>query len=376
MESTRQQNWLRLQLTKGLGRVGLGRLIKAYGDAETALDHSRQHWRQHAGLTTTTIGDPPATDSPLFENTWQALLRCQARIISLWDDDYPALLATIHDPPALLYLRGQLPATMAIAIVGSRRCSSEGLRLAHDMAAELSRQQVTIVSGLARGIDTAAHRGAVAGAGSTVAVLGGGIDIVYPPENRNLFAQIAEQGAILSEYPPGTQPLSGHFPARNRIISGLSHGVLVIEAAAKSGSLLTANFALDQGRDVFAVPGSVYQPGCQGTLQLLKQGAMLVTEAEDILACYPFQPRHATAIPSASAAAPAAACPVGYDLSQLSAAQKKLFEQLRPTPLHLDQLAQECGLTAMEVSAIVLHLELEGLASALPGGRYIRGSAA
>ena len=365
MGTQSQQDWLRLHLTQGVGRVGIIKLIEAFGDANTALNASQQDWKHYAGLKSLRIGSPPSVESKKFITAWEKLTKRQAKIVSLWDEHYPSQLRTIHDPPALLYLCGDLTNKTAIAIVGSRKASAEGKRLANETAATLSSYAVTVVSGLARGIDTAAHSGAVIGQGSTIAVLGGGIDKIYPPENHALFEQIQTHGAIITEYPPGTEPLPGHFPARNRIISGLSHGVFIAEATLNSGSLITADFALEQGRDVYAAPGSVYNPYCQGNLQLLKQGALLVTEAEDILHYCHIEtyPHHIKPPPS-------------YDQSKLSLEQNKVFDLLNATPRHLDTLAQESGLTAMEVSAIVLHLELEGLASSQPGGRYIRGSAA
>lgn len=365
MRTQQQKDWLRLHLTQGVGRVGLIKLIEAFGDASTALNKSRQDWQRYAGLKSLRIGSPPAEESKQFTSAWDKLTTQQGQIISLWDDNYPSQLRTIHDPPALLYVCGTIANNTTIAIVGSRKASAEGKRLANETATTLSNYGVTVVSGLARGIDTAAHSGAVAGQGSTIAVLGGGIDVIYPPENRALFEQIKHHGAIISEYPPGTEPLPGHFPARNRIISGLSHGVFIAEATLASGSLITADFALEQGRDVYAAPGSVFSKYCQGNLQLLKQGAILTTEAEDILNfCHiDTYPQHIKQPPK-------------YDHTKLSAEQNKVFDLLHATPLHLDHLAQESGLTAMEVSAIVLHLELEGLASSQPGGRYIRGSAA
>lgn len=365
MKIQQQKDWLRLHLTQGVGRVGIIKLIETYGDAKTALNNSRQDWHRDAGLKSLRIGSPPTEESKQFITAWDTLIARQGQIISLWDDHYPSQLRTIHDPPALLYVCGTIPDTIRIAIVGSRKATADGKRLANETAATLSNHGVTVVSGLARGIDTAAHSGAVAGQGSTIAVLGGGIDIIYPPENRDLFEKIMHQGAIISEYPPGTEPLPGHFPARNRIISGLSTGVFIAEATLASGSLITADFALEQGRDVYAAPGSVFSKYCQGNLQLLKQGAILTTEAEDILNfCHiDSYPKHTNQ-------------PARYDQTKLTVDQNKVFDLLHATPLHLDQLAQECGLTAMEVSAIVLHLELEGLASSQPGGRYIRGSAA
>lgn len=360
----RQQNWLRLHLTPGLGRVGIIKLISTFGSAAVALEKTRHQWGQLAGLSSVRIGTPPAATDHVFTQAWHNLLSNQVHIISLWDDAYPAQLRTIHDPPALLYVRGHLPAQRCCAIVGSRQATAEGTRFAREIAGSLARHTICVVSGLARGIDTAAHVGAIAGEGCTIAVLGCGIDRIYPAENRKVFHKIVEHGAIISEYPPGTPPLAGHFPARNRIISGLSEGVLIVEAAHNSGSLITADFALQQGRDVYAAPGSAYSAHSQGTLDLLKQGAILTTGAGDILDNFNI------VTPSISPPAPPK-----YDRSRLNEKQKKLLDLLLPTPLHLDQLAQQSGLTPMDVSAIVLHLELEGLASSLPGGRYIRGFA-
>ncbi|MCD6526569.1 MAG: DNA-processing protein DprA [Desulfuromonas sp.] len=356
--------WLRLHLTKGLGRVGIIRLIDCFGDVETALQQSAEQWARHAGVRGRGIGRPPGADDPQLINALESLHSHNAQLLTLWDDNYPSALRQIPDPPAILYIRGTLPTGDYLAIVGSRRATPDGLRLAAEIANTLAQHNITIVSGLARGIDSSAHRGALDGGGKTIAVLGGGIDRVYPPENCHMFEMIAEQGALISEYPPGTPPLPGHFPGRNRIISGLSRGVLIVEAAAKSGSLITADFALDQGRDVFAAPGSPFNNVSQGCHQLIKQGATLITEAGDILDSFQInahsqQPVSRTTI----------------DLSELSTAQKTLYEKLHNTPQHLDKLAGESGLTPMEVSAIVLHLELLGLAQALPGGRYIRGLA-
>ena len=202
------------------------------------------------------------------------------------DETYPALLREIFQPPLVLFYRGTLaPKASRLAMVGARRASTYGKHVAEEIASDLARDGVTVVSGAARGIDTASHRGALR-TGRTVAVLGCGLDIVYPPENGRLLADIAEQGAVISEYPPGTRPLAAFFPARNRIISGLSRGTIVVEAAEKSGSLITAELALSEGRDVFAIPGSIYSETSRGCHRLIQQGAKLVVDAADVLAEY------------------------------------------------------------------------------------------
>ena len=356
-----QQDWLRLHLTCGLGRVGLIRLMEAFGSVSAILAAGADAWRQRAGIRSAVAAALPAAHDPRLLKTTQLLNKLGVTIITLWDQQhYPADLRSIYDPPALLYVRGTLPEQPAFAVVGARRASPSGRQLTTEICAELAARNITVVSGLARGIDSAAHQGALE-TGRTVAVLGCGIDVVYPPENSRLAQGIIKQGAILSEYPPGTPPLAGHFPGRNRIISGLSKGVLIVEAAQKSGSLLTADFALEQGREVFAVPGPVYsQIGC-GVNRLLKDGAHLVTEARDILDV--LWPGKATDLPILA----------GDPLPErLNNEQLKVYENLGAEPLHIDQLTRKCSLTAMELSAILLHLELEGGAEQLPGMRYIR----
>lgn len=271
----------------GISPAVAGRLIARFGAAATAWQAS---------------GEELA--SVLSDASRQALLTlrkkkpdlpadiaaaCEAKNIAMCtieDEDYPALLREIFQPPLILFYRGTLlPNASRLAMVGARRASTYGKHVAEAMAADLARQGVTVVSGAARGIDTASHRGALT-AGRTVAVLGCGLDVVYPPENGRLLAEIAERGAVISEYPPGTRPLAAFFPARNRIISGLSRGTIVVEAAEKSGSLITAELALSEGRDVFAVPGSIYSDTSRGCHRLIQQGAKLVVDAVDVLAEY------------------------------------------------------------------------------------------
>jgi DNA processing protein len=352
--------WLRLHLTRGLGRIGLLRLMEAFGAPEAIVRAGPESWTSRAGIRPAVAAGLPPENDPDLLRTGEQLQKTGARIVTLWDENiYPEILRHIYDPPALLYVLGRLPAGDGFAVVGARRASNPGRRLTREICAELAEQGITIVSGLARGIDSAAHEGALE-KGSTVAVLGCGIDRIYPPENDLLFHRIARQGAILSEYPPGTPPLAGHFPGRNRIISGLSKGVLVVEAAEKSGSLLTADFALEQGREVFAVPGPVYNHNSGGVNRLLKDGAHLVTGAKDILEV--LRPGQAT---------PRKPPPQEKDPSAgLSGNALTVYRALGPEPLHIDQLARKCSLTPMELSAILLHLEFEGRVEQLPGMRY------
>ena len=353
-----QVGWLRLHLTPGLGRAGLLRLQRAFGGAESILAAAPGAWKT-AGVRAALAAAVLPADHPRVRQARRTLEQCAARLVPLGDPDYPPLLQTIHDPPALLYLRGELPDAPALAVVGARRASEAGRRFATEVCCELAASGIVIVSGLARGIDTAAHRGALTGGGPTVAVLGCGIDRIYPQENIHLAEEVIGNGAILSEYPPGTEPLPGHFPGRNRIISGLSQGVMVVEAAEESGSLITADFALEQGREVFAVPAPVYSATGSGVNRLLKDGAHLVTAAKDIL-----EVLHIVRRPELAAADPFAGTLDGDALA--------LYRTLSEEPRHVDELARKCGLTPMEVSAILLHLELQGGVEQLPGMRYVR----
>ncbi|HWI41647.1 MAG TPA: DNA-processing protein DprA, partial [Verrucomicrobiae bacterium] len=242
----------------------------------------------------------------------------------------------------------------AVSVVGSRSATTYGADVAGQISSELAAAGVTVVSGMARGIDTAAHRGALKGGGRTVAVLGCGIDVVYPPENRRLLEETAAAGAVVTEFPMGTAPLAENFPRRNRIISGLSRGVLVVEAAENSGSLITAEYALEQGREVFAVPGNIAYAGSRGTNRLIKQGAKLVDSVEDILAELPVARTAPTAAPSFS----------------LTPEEAEVFALIAGGPLHIDDIIVKCELTVGEVSSILLRLELKGAVTQLPGKHF------
>lgn len=352
---------LRLHLTKGLGRARLLRLLRAFDSTEEILRSDPRDWLRRADISPHFAAAVPAADAPELLQALRVLEAGAIKLLIYGEPGYPLQLNSIPDPPALLYLRGELPQSTALAIVGARRASTSGLRLTRELARESAAAGLTIISGLARGVDTAAHLGALDAGSSTIAVLGCGIDQIYPPENRDLFDQIPVAGAILSEYVPGTPPLAGHFPGRNRLISGLSAGVLVVEAAEGSGSLITADFALDQGREVFAVPGNPLSPTCSGTNQLLKDGAHLVTEARDIIEILlpgtPAGPKR-----SGTEEPP----------EQLGKNEKTLFESITFEPLHIDELTRKSALTPMEVSDILLHLELAGWVEQLPGSRFQR----
>lgn len=279
-----------------------------------------------------------------------------------WDDaDYPARLREIYDPPAVFFYRGTLAQDdeACVAVVGSRRCTHYGRMVAEELGAGLARAGLTVVSGMARGIDSAAHRGALGAGGRTVAVLGTGLDICYPRENSKLMQEIAASGAVVSEFPLGSPPEPWHFPVRNRIISGLSRGVVVVEAAARSGALITAELALEQGRDVMAVPGNVTSPSSQGTNRLIKQGARLVEGVEDVL----------DELGLASLFAPDAGTEAAPSLTPL---EQALLQRLKEEggPVGEDALLGGCGAATPEAKAALTFLELKGLVRRLPGRLY------
>jgi len=348
--------WLRFHLIPGLGSRKLERLHAAFGSLEALCSEQPAALAMHSGIDVEILKRLSEV-----EGTWQAtrdrLVNQGVSLVSRWDEGYPPLLKQIHDPPALLYVRGTLPRGALLAVVGARRASDAGRTWTEKLCCELASSGIGIVSGLARGIDSAAHRGALRGGGMTWAVLGSGIDCLYPPENTQLALEMEQSGGILSEYPPGTPPLPGHFPGRNRIISGLARGVLVAEAAENSGSLITADFALEQGREVYAVPGPVYHPHGAGPNRLLKQGAQPVTEAGDILAGFGALPRVESRPRS----------PL-----QLDEREQLVWENLGTEPLACEEIAMKCGLTPQELSDILLHLELSGGVQQYPGMRFSR----
>jgi DNA processing protein len=288
-------------------------------------------------------------------------------ILNLGDEGYPAALRQIHDPPARLFVQGRVPAEEMIAIVGSRRATPYGLRIAYRLAADLSHCGVVVVSGLARGVDAAAHRGALSGPTPTVAVMATGLDRIYPPEHADLAAQIARTGALMTEAPDGTPPLPSRFPVRNRIICGLSKGVVVVEAAARSGALITANMAAREGREVFAVPGSIENPLTEGTHALIDDGAKLVRDVDDILEEFPTLARvHARARMCAPARADRYAH-ARADSGPRETALRDVWELLDlDIPRHHDEVAMQLGITAAELNRRITVLEM---------GNYIIGDA-
>ena len=346
--------WLRLARSEGIGPVTFARLIETYGQPERALAAVPDLARRGGRRTPLKLAseDDAARELDAAHNTG-------ARLLIWTDPDFPPLLRAVDPAPPLIYTLGdpKILARRAVAIVGARNASAGGRKLAEDIAAGLGAASLLVVSGLARGIDTAAHNGAVAT--GTAAVLAGGVDNVYPPENARLHARIAAEGVIVSEMPPGTTPQAQHFPRRNRIISGLSLGTVVVEAAIGSGSLITARYALEQNREVFAVPGSPIDPRSRGCNDLIRQGATLTESADDVLSALQVQR------PFALREDPAPHTPPDDDA--IDAARPAILELLGPTPVPLDDIIRRSGLPAPTVLAILLELELGGRLHRTPG---------
>lgn len=358
---------LRLFRSENVGPITYRQLVGHYGSASAALEAL-------PGLAGRRTRRPikifPA-DAALQE--LDELSQLGAEIITLGEPTYPTGLAAIDDAPPVLSVRGkaELLSQPCIAIVGARNASTSGRNLAQKLAADLSGgvddARYVIVSGLARGIDAAAHRGTLDAGGATVAVMAGGVDIIYPPEHDALYAEICETGAVVSELPPGLQPKAAHFPRRNRIIAGLSLGVVVVEAATRSGSLITARLANEQGREVFAVPGSPLDPRSRGANQLLRDGATLTESVADI--------RNALAPMLSALPQPKETPATLFDgLSNkggddLDTARDAIAACLSPTPVTVDEIVRQCQVTAPVVHTVLLEMELAGLIERQPGNR-------
>lgn len=364
------RDWLTLTFLPGLGCGLINRLVDAFGSpaavlaAGDSVRRVRGCGRRLAGLLT----DPGrlAGARKRADQTLAALERHRISLVCRDDPAYPALLRPIDDPPVVLYFRGDLASLAAppVAVIGSRAATSYGRRCSFTLARDLARQGITVVSGLAHGIDAAAHQGALEGGGATVGVLGCGIDVVYPRDHEALYRQVTAAGAIISEYPPGTRPEGFRFPARNRIIAGLARGVVVVEATQRSGSLITARLALDQGREIFAVPGRIDSSRSAGPHRLLQQGAHLVCSAGDIVLELGLSaPGQRQRPPEADPGAP----PGGLGEEEL-----RLLSFLEVYPRDIDSIIRMTGFAAHRVHELLLGLEMAGLVRQLPGQQYER----
>ena len=399
MDDRERACWVAFNRVPGIGVARFRLLLERFGSLAAAWQAPPRDLAQ-AGLDRRALDALLAARPQLRpERELERVGRLRAKVVTWHDAAYPPLLAAIPDPPPVLYVRGRLAADQALAIVGTRRATLYGRDAAERLAADLASAGLTIVSGLAKGIDTHAHRGALKGGGRTIAVLGHGIDTCYPPENRRLAAEIAERGALVTDYAVGTGPLGENFPPRNRIISGLAAGVLVVEAGETSGALITSRYAAEQGRDVFAVPGPITAHASRGCHRLIQDGAKLVTSAEDVLAelnphlavlsarqlRLEFAPSGATPSPSplegesGKWADPRGRGPGGvWGLNAAGrpdrpdgAPDSDLVARLRELgEAHVDLLARLSGRPVHEVSAELTLLELQGRVRHLGGLRY------
>lgn len=356
--------WFRLKHVPGIGNHLFKRLIDHFETPESVFTASLQELARIEGISSRLAEKIHGYSlSDAIEKDMDRVLRKNINIVTMTNSSYPALLLQLPDPPPFLYVKGKLDGgTGNIAVVGSRNATRYGLSMARQLSKELTKQKLRIVSGMARGIDTEAHQGALAGGGRTFAVLGSGLDNIYPPENARLADRIADNGAVISEFPMTAEPDGRNFPIRNRIICGMSLGTVVVEATKKSGSLITANLAADQGREVFAVPGSVRSFKSTGTHSLLKQGAKLVEQAGDVI------DELAHLLPETST--PDRPVDSIEDSPQIDGAENLVYQALEPYPVHFDIIKRKTNLDSGELAGILLKLELKGLVYQDPGKNF------
>lgn len=348
--------WLRLSRTENVGPITFYRLLERFGTAEEALKALPELAKRGGKM-----GGLKPFDAGLAEKEIEQVEKCGARLVARDEADYPKLLAQVEDAPPLVTVLGHahLLSKQSLGVVGARNASLTGRKIAEDFSRKVAAAGYVIISGLARGIDTAAHTASLST--GTVAVVAGGVDVIYPKENEKLYREIAEQGVVIAESPFGTEPLARHFPRRNRIISGLSLGVLIVEAAMKSGSLITARMAAEQNREVFAVPGSPLDPRAEGTNKLIQDGAHMALDAETII-------RELKSLRLRPLNDPAGDKWKGAPGLFTSTAKEpdeglrvRLLEMLSPTPVQIDELIRESGAAAGDVMTVILELELAGL---------------
>jgi DNA processing protein len=353
---------LKLYSIPGIGSGRMRRLIGTLGSPQNVLDAPMQKLIGVPGVDrATALKIRSGVDEKFVTEQLSLMQKFRVKILSYWDKEYPESLKCIFDPPAFIYFKGTIMPEdrLALAIVGTRVPTQYGRIVTEQICKNLVENNLTVVSGLARGVDTLAHRSVVMNQGRTLAVLGCGLDRIYPPENKKLAEEIEQNGALISEYPLGTLPDAGNFPRRNRIISGLSLGVLIIEAGLKSGALITAFQALEQNREVFAVPGPITSGKSMGTNQLIKEGAKLVQNISDILK-------------ELSGQVESKVKRVEHNISNLNILEKEVYDLLCKDPVHVDQLVQRTQKSAPEILTVLLNMELMGLIRQLSGKKFIR----
>ncbi|MFQ6093505.1 MAG: DNA-processing protein DprA [bacterium] len=356
--------WLTLNGVPGVGPARFRALLGRFGSPQAVLEAKVKDLLSVPGVDERTAQAIGLNQDPQFvHNQLELIEKHGVRVVTYRDEEYPENLKGIYDAPPLLFLRGELTEKdkYAVAIVGSRIPSEYGKLMAERLGGELAERGITIVSGMARGIDSVGHRGCLGRGGRTIAVLGCGIDVVYPAENRRLMEEIIESGAVVSEFPMETKPEGPHFPRRNRIISGLSLGVIIVEAGEKSGALFTAEFALNQNREVFAVPGQVTSMRSRGTNLLIKEGAKLVVSVEDVLEeLAPWLDR------------PLGPGPTIMPEIRLSEEEKRIYDALSDTPAHIDAIARQTQFSTSKALTLLLSMELNGAVKQLSGKMFIR----
>ncbi len=373
---TELESLLILNAISGLGNIRIRRLLDAFGSAIKVLSLTQSELASSGIIPSTVARNIVHFKRDEFLKTELRLMKENSVFaVAFNDSNYPENLFQIPDSPVVIYVKGQLSKenNLAVAVVGSRRSSAYGLSIAEKFSTQLAQLGITIVSGMARGIDTFAHRGALKAKGKTIAVLGSGLSVIYPSENEKLFKEIADAGAVVSEFPMTTALAPFNFPRRNRVISGLSLGVIVVEAAKNSGALITSRFALEQGREVFAVPGNVDNPNSQGTHELIKQGAKLVQTIEDVLeelkvpvsAHLEIARKESAAVQRNSKPSPL-----------LPREEKDIYEFIQDEALHIDDIAGRSGCPASHAMGVLLKLELKHLVKQLPGKRFVRAGRA
>ncbi len=358
MDDTKQY-WVGFNLVKGIGAARLRILLDYFGDVYSAWQASPK-MLEEAGLGAKLVEAVcQMRESDTLSRTWQ-FIQTQGITVLTWDDpSYPRRLKEIDQPPPVLYVRGNIieEDQWSVAIVGTRRATAYGRQVTHELAESLARNGITIVSGLARGIDGVAHQAALEAGGRTLAVLGCGVDRIYPPEHRRLGERVMGSGALVSDYPPGTEPEAANFPPRNRIISGLSQAVVVVEAGEKSGALITAAFAAEHGRQVFAVPGNIYALQSKGTNVLIREGAHILLDAQTVLETLNLV--QVSDYRAARAVLPA------------DATEAKLYAALGHEPLHVDEIRAQTGLPIEQVSSTLTMMELKGMVRQVGSMRYV-----
>lgn len=368
MKLEKQKYCIALNMVCGLGLVLTKRLLEYFKSAKGIFEASAESLLDVPGVNSRIAADIKRTlFSDAFDQELKDIRNEGVQILCLEDEGYPKLLKQIYDPPIVLYLKGDISLLdkIPIAVVGCRKASFNGLGLSARIAEALSLRDICVVSGLARGIDTAAHKGALRGSGATIAVLGSGLKCVYPKENKYLFNEISRHGIVMSEFPLTTAPHKGNFPRRNRIISGLSLGVVVVEAAQRSGSLITANMALSQNREVFAMPGAANSVNAKGTNKLIKEGAKLVENVEDIIEELNIQTYIKEQVFTTQQE-------LSMQCADLKAEAKALLQLLSDEPMHIDSLIKTSSLSASCVYKNLLDLQLNGRVKEIEGKRFIK----